>query len=92
MDMKFEPEIDPDLFDEDLIDEIENEFAMAEDYDDHAWDEEELEEEEMWWQPRKNQLQNKRVRSKRWCPNTRRANLTLENQVKKLSLVSRLSR
>jgi len=47
MDMKFEPEIDPDLFDEDLIDEIENEFAMAEDYDDHAWDEEELEEEEM---------------------------------------------
>ena len=44
--MSFEPEIDPDLFDEDLIEEIENEFALAEDYDDHYNDEEALEEEE----------------------------------------------
>jgi hypothetical protein len=40
--MTFEPEIDPDLFDEDLLDEIDNEFDMAEDYDDHYNDEEEL--------------------------------------------------
>ena len=40
--MSFEPEIDPDLFDEDLMDEIEKEFAMAEDYDDHYNDEAEL--------------------------------------------------
>lgn len=46
-DMDFEPEIDPDLFDEDLIEEIEHEFDVAEDYDDHAWDEEKLEEEEI---------------------------------------------
>lgn len=45
--MDFEPELDPDLFDEDLIDEIEEEFQMAEDYDDHYNDEEELEEEEI---------------------------------------------
>ena len=42
--MDFEPELDADLFDEDLIDEIEKEFAMAEDYDDHYADEEELDE------------------------------------------------
>lgn len=42
--MTFEPEIDPDLFDEDLIDEIEKEFAASEDYDDHYNDEEELDE------------------------------------------------
>lgn len=40
--MDFEPEIDPDLFDEDLIDEIEKEFEMSEDYDDHYNDEDEL--------------------------------------------------
>ena len=45
--MDFEPELDPDLFDEDLIDEIEEEFQMAEDYDDHYNDEEELEEEDI---------------------------------------------
>lgn len=44
--MSFEPEIDPDLFDEDLIAEIDHEFDMAEDYDDHYNDEEALEEEE----------------------------------------------
>lgn len=44
--MTFEPEIDPDLFDEDLLDEIEDDFDVPEDYDDHAWDEEELAEEE----------------------------------------------
>lgn len=43
--MDFEPELDPDLFDEDLIDEIEKEFALAEDYDDHYDDEDELGEE-----------------------------------------------
>ena len=42
--MDFEPELDPDLFDEDLIDEIEKEFAMSEDYDDHYADEEKLDE------------------------------------------------
>ncbi len=42
--MDFEPELDPDLFDEDLLDEIEEEFDLAEDYDDHAWDEEDQEE------------------------------------------------
>jgi len=36
--MDFEPELEPDLFDK--------EFDLAEDYDDHAWDEEELAEEE----------------------------------------------
>jgi len=46
--MTFEPEIDVDLFDEDLVEEIDHEFDMAEDYDDHAWDEEELVEEEEW--------------------------------------------
>lgn len=45
-DMEFEPEIDPDLFDEDLLDEIDEEFDLAEDYDDHAWDEDDLAEEE----------------------------------------------
>lgn len=45
--MDFEPELDPDLFDEDLLDEIDEEFQMAEDYDDHYNDEEELEEEEI---------------------------------------------
>lgn len=44
--MTFEPELDPDLFDEDLLDEIDDEFAMAEDYDDHYADEDELAEEE----------------------------------------------
>jgi hypothetical protein len=44
--MSFEPDIDPDLFDEDFVEEIDHEFDMAEDYDDHAWDEEELAEEE----------------------------------------------
>ncbi len=44
--MSFEPEIDPDLFDEKLIDEIDKEFDMAQDYDDHTWDDEELAEEE----------------------------------------------
>lgn len=42
---EFEPELDPDLFDEDLLDEIDEEFDMAEDYDDHAFDEDELGEE-----------------------------------------------
>lgn len=37
-DMEFEPEIDPDLFEED--------FDFPEDYDDHAFDEDLLEEEE----------------------------------------------
>ena len=37
----FEVEIDPDLFEEDPID-----LEKLEDYDDHAWDEDELEEEE----------------------------------------------
>lgn len=36
--MTFEPELDPDLFDE--------EFEPIEDYDDHAFDEDELVEEE----------------------------------------------
>ena len=40
--MDFEPEISSDLFDEDLLDEIDDEFAMAEDYDDHYNDEAEL--------------------------------------------------
>jgi hypothetical protein len=35
---EFEPELDPDLFEEEAIE--------LEDYDDHAWDEDELEEEE----------------------------------------------
>jgi hypothetical protein len=42
----FEPELDPDLFDEELMEEIDKEFDLAEDYDDHAWDEEDLVEEE----------------------------------------------
>lgn len=42
--MDFEPELDPDLFDEDLLDEIDAEFELVEDYDDHAWDEENQEE------------------------------------------------
>lgn len=41
----FEPELDPDLFDEELLDEIDKEFDAAEDFDDHVLDEEELEEE-----------------------------------------------
>lgn len=41
----FEPELDPDLFDEELLDEIDEEFDAAEDFDDHTFDEEELEEE-----------------------------------------------
>ena len=44
--MSFEPEIDPDLFGEDFVEEIDHEFDMAEDYDDHAWDEDDLAEEE----------------------------------------------
>ena len=45
--MDFEPELDPDLFDEDLLDEIDKEFDLAEDYDDHYADEEDLEEEDI---------------------------------------------
>lgn len=44
--MDFEPELDPTLFDEELVEEIDHEFDMAEDYDDHYADEEELAEEE----------------------------------------------
>ena len=44
--MDFEPELDPDLFDEDLLDEIDDEFDLAEVYDDHAWDEDDLAEED----------------------------------------------
>ena len=46
-DMDFEPELDLDLFDEDLLDEIDKEFDLAEDYDDHYADEEDLEEEDI---------------------------------------------
>lgn len=42
--MDFEPELDPDLFDKDLLDEIDEEFDLSEEYDDHAWDEEDIEE------------------------------------------------
>ena len=35
---EFEPELDPDLFEEEAVE--------LDDYDDHAWDEDELEEEE----------------------------------------------
>lgn len=44
--MTFEPEIDPDLFDEDIVDEEEGNVDAYKDYDDHAFDEEELDEEE----------------------------------------------
>jgi hypothetical protein len=35
---EFEPELDPDLFEEEAVE--------LDDYDDHAWDEDELEEED----------------------------------------------
>jgi hypothetical protein len=41
-DMEFEPEIDPDLFDE----EFHCESLEEEEYDDHAWDDDDLAEEE----------------------------------------------
>lgn len=41
-DMEFEPEIDPTLFEEDF----DYESLEEEEYDDHAWDEEDLVEEE----------------------------------------------
>lgn len=44
--MEFEPEIDPDLFDEDFLDELDDELDVPEDYDNHAWDEDSLEEKE----------------------------------------------
>jgi|694.fasta_scaffold24360_7 hypothetical protein len=42
--MDFEPELDPDLFDEALLDEIDDELEMAEDYNSHYNDEDDLEE------------------------------------------------
>lgn len=41
-DMDFEPEIDPDLFEE----EFDYESLEEEEYDDHAWDDDDLAEEE----------------------------------------------
>lgn len=43
--MEFEPEINPDLFDEEF-DDFDDEFEPSADYDDHAWDEEQIKEEE----------------------------------------------
>lgn len=45
--MDFEPEIDPDLFDEDFEDLDEGNVDAYQDYDDHYNDEDELEEEEI---------------------------------------------
>ena len=45
-DMDFEPELDPGLFDEDLLDELEDDMLDEDvDYDDHSWDEVDLQEE-----------------------------------------------
>jgi len=43
--MDFEPEIDPDLFDEDFESLLEEDVIIPDDYDDHYNDEDELEEE-----------------------------------------------
>jgi len=42
----FEPEIDPTLFDEDLLDELEEDLVIPDDYDDHYNDDQELAEED----------------------------------------------
>ena len=44
--MSFEPEIDPDLFDEDFVELLEEDVIIPDDYDDHYNDEDELEENE----------------------------------------------
>lgn len=43
--MDFEPELDPDLFDEEFLDD--EDLVIPDDYDDHYNDEAELEEEEI---------------------------------------------